>query len=179
MNEKEFVKCIQKYRSKMNTKALLEKLFTGLAIGACAGIVLETIALFVPFYYADLHAGLAVCLGVLAAAAVSFARAGSMEQAALLMDSFGFEERIITAYEHLGENGEIIERQRENAMRQLAARKGNIRISVRPEAKRILPAFLLLLGIDKLEVAGIDAQVDGLAALVAEEIGTADRKSVV
>ena len=59
------------------------------------------------------------------------------------MDSFGFAERIVTAYENLPQKGILVEMQRKDAMRQLRAHKDKIRIALLPSWKKLV----LLLGL--------------------------------
>lgn len=67
-----------------------------------------------------------------------------MEQAALRIDSFGFEERIITAYEHLDKEGALIGFQRADAMKQLREHKDRIHIRLWPSLKKTALLLLLL-----------------------------------
>lgn len=143
MEEREFLKMIRACRRRMHIADLVKKSVCALSIGAGAGIILQTAALFVPLYYADLYTLLAFLLAELAAALVIFVKRTTMEQAALRMDGFGFEERIITAYEHIGEEGSLVGLQREDAMKHLKEHKDRIHIPLMPSLKRM--ALLLML----------------------------------
>ena len=61
-----------------------------------------------PLYYADLYMVLAFLLAELSVVVVMLVKRTTMEQAALEMDGFGFEERIVTAYENLDREGTLI-----------------------------------------------------------------------
>ncbi len=87
---------------------------------------------------------LALILAELSVFVVMFVKQTTMEQAAVRFDGFGFEERIVTAYEHLDKEGTLIELQREDAMEQLKAHKDRIQIPLCPSFKRIALLFLLL-----------------------------------
>ena len=138
MDKKEFLMAVQACRRKMNTASFLDKLVSALSIGAAVGILFWAAAFVVPLYYAGLYAGLALFLAFLTAVLISAARRAGMEQAALRMDSFGFEERIVTAHENLMKDGELVALQREDAMRQLRAHGDRIRIPILPSIKKIL-----------------------------------------
>ena len=138
MDKKEFLMAVQACRRKMNTASFLDKLVSALSIGAAVGILFWAAAFVVPLYYAGLYAGLALFLAFLTAVLISAARRAGMEQAALRMDSFGFEERIVTAHENLMKDGELVALQREDAMRQLRAHGDRIRIPILPSRKKIL-----------------------------------------
>lgn len=136
MEQKEFLKRINECRRRLNLSGFLNKAVFALCVGAGAGILFQAVALITPLYYANLYTGLALLLAVIAAVAAACVKRIGMKQAALAMDGFGFGERIITAYEHLGEDGVLIKLQREDAMRKLDANKEKIRIPLLPSWKK-------------------------------------------
>ena len=87
---------------------------------------------------------LALLLAVLTAAVLAYVKRHSMEQAALKIDSFGFQERIITAYENLQAEGDLVALQRADAIGRLKAGKDKIRIPLMPSRKSLLVTFGLL-----------------------------------
>lgn len=143
MEQDEFLKIIRVFRRRMNIADFLQKSVFALSIGAGAGILIQAVAFFVPLYYAGLYMILAFILAELSVLVAMAVKCTTMEQAALKMDSFGFEERIVTAYEHLDEDGTLIGLQREDALRQLREHRDKIKIPLRPSWKRI-SLFLLL-----------------------------------
>lgn len=146
MEQREFLKMIQSFRRRMNLAAFLRRSVFALSVGAGAGILFQAAAFFVPFYYVNLYMILALLLAEASVFAVMFVRRVSMEQAALRMDGFGFEERIVTAYEHLDKEGTFIELQREDAIRRLREHKDKIQIPIRPSFYKIgLLLFLLMI----------------------------------
>lgn len=144
MEQREFLKIVRACRRRMNIADFFQKSVSALSIGALAGILFLAAAIFVPLYYAGLYMILALILAELSVFVVMLVKQTTMEQAALRIDGFGFEERIVTAYEHLDKEGTLIELQREDAMEQLKAHKDRIRIPLRPSFKRIALLFLLL-----------------------------------
>lgn len=136
MEQREFIRTISACRRKLNLAGFLDKAVFALCIGAGAGVLFQAAALALPLYYANLYTVLALLPAILAAAAAAYVKRSGMGQAALKMDSFGFGERIVTAYEHLDEDGELVRLQRGDAMRQLAAHKGRIRIRIMPSWKK-------------------------------------------
>ena len=136
MEQKEFLKRINECRRRLNLAGFLNKAVFALCVGVGAGILFQAVALITPLYYANLYTGLALLLAVIAAVAAACVKSIGMKQAALAMDGFGFGERIITAYEHLGEDGVLIKLQREDAMRKLDANKEKIRIPLLPSWKK-------------------------------------------
>lgn len=153
MEQRAFVKMIHAFQRRMNIASVLQKSIAALCIGAAAGILFQAAALVVPFYYASLYSGLALALSLLTALVLAYVKRISPEQAALAMDSFGFDERIITAYECLGQEGVLVRLQREDAMNQLAEHQDRIRLALLPSWKK--PVLLL----------GFLAVMSGLALL--------------
>ncbi len=153
MEQRAFVKMIHAFQRRMNIASVLQKSIAALCIGAAAGILFQAAALVVPFYYASLYSGLALVLSLLTALVLAYVKRISPEQAALAMDSFGFDERIITAYECLGQESVLVRLQREDAMNQLAEHQDRIRLALLPSWKK--PVLLL----------GFLAVMSGLALL--------------
>ena len=153
MEQRAFVKMIHAFQRRMNIASVLQKSIAALCIGAAAGLLFQAAALVVPFYYASLYSGLALVLSLLTALVLAYVKRISPEQAALAMDSFGFDERIITAYECLGQEGVLVRLQREDAMNQLAEHQDRIRLALLPSWKK--PVLLL----------GFLAVMSGLALL--------------
>ncbi len=150
MTQREFLKIIQDCRHRLNMAMFLKRSVFALSIGAGVGIIFQAVAFWLPFYYVNFYTGLALLLAEFAVFFVMFVKRTTMEQAALVMDSFGFEERIITAYEHLTEEGRLIALQRQDAMRWLGAHKDKIRIPLLPNRKKIvlfLGMFVFLVGL--------------------------------
>ncbi len=141
MEQNEFLKIIKTYRRRLNMAEFLKILLFALCVGAGAGIVLQAAAFITPIYYVNLYAIMALLLAVLAAVAGAFVKRINMEQAALVMDRFGFAERIVTAYENLAREGDLIVLQREDAIEKLRAHQDRIRIPLMPPFRKI---FLLL-----------------------------------
>lgn len=129
----------------MNIAGFLEKSVTALSIGAGVGILFQAAAFLVPLYYVNIYSGLALLLGEVSAFVVMMIRRTTMKQAALKMDRFGFEERIVTAYENLDKEGTLVELQREDAMKALKAHKDRIRISIWPSWKKVILCFSLVM----------------------------------
>lgn len=142
MEQREFLKVIKTYRRRLNMAGFLKMLLFALCVGAGVGILFQVLAFLIPMYYVNLYTVLALLLALPAAGIAAFVKRLGMEQAALAMDRFGFDERIVTAYENLNQEGALIALQREDAMRELRIHRDRIRIPVMPSFKKVL----LLLG---------------------------------
>lgn len=161
MEKKAFVKSIQECRRKLNIAAFLQLWIFALGVGALVGTIFQIVAFCVPFYQANFYSLLAILLGTVCAVAAVMLRRKSMKQAALFMDSFGFQERIITAYEHLEEEGELVLLQRKDAMARLERYKDRIKVSFMPDWRKCvltggmlaLMCVLMLLPSDRKEQA--------------------------
>ena len=150
MEQKKFLETIQAFHRRLNLAEFLKKLVFALSVGAGAGIVFQALSFVMPLYYVHVYTGMALLLAVLAAAAVSLIRRSTMEDAALVMDSFGFQERIVTAYEHLKDEGALLSLQRQDAMEQLKRHKDRIRIPLWPNWKKtalLAALFAVMIGL--------------------------------
>lgn len=136
MDQSEFINIIRACRRKLNIAGFLIRLVFSLSVGAVVGIVFQAAAFVLPLYYANIYTGIAFLSAVVTAAALSLIKRSTMEHAALVMDGFGFKERIITAYEHLKDEGALFVLQRKDAMEQLRAHRERIRIPLWPDRKR-------------------------------------------
>lgn len=144
MNQRAFLKIIQFYRLKLNMAGLLKKVVFALSIGAGVGILFQAIALVIPFYYVGICTIIILTLSLLSAFVLAFIKRNNMEQTALVMDSFGFAERIVTAYGNLEKEGKLIELQRADAMKQLQIYRDKIRIVMWPSWKCLASCIGLL-----------------------------------
>ena len=145
MGQGEFVRAIQACRRRLNMAAFLEKLVFVLGVGAIAGILFQMVSLVMPLYYVGLYVGLAFVFAVSAAVIAAVVKRVSMEQAALVMDSFGFDERIVTAYGNLEKEGAMVELQRADAMRLLHVHQNQIQITLLPPWQKIVSLSALFI----------------------------------
>lgn len=129
---------IRRCRRKMNIAKLLDKGVLFAAAGGILGMVCELVSLFVPFYYVHPAAALCFAVGLLAGLVYGILRRYNMRQAAGRIDSFGLKERMLTAYEQMGEDGEFARLQREDALKHYEAVKATIKIPVLPELRHWL-----------------------------------------
>lgn len=136
MGQSEFVKTIRNCQRRLNLAGFLKMLVTALCIGTGVGIFFLAVSFVIPLYYAGLYAGLALMLALLAACLAAYMGRTGMERTALVMDSFGFDERIVTAYGNLEKEDVLVELQRADAMRQLQAHQDKIRITLLPPWKK-------------------------------------------
>ncbi|MCM1262831.1 MAG: hypothetical protein NC313_08930 [Butyrivibrio sp.] len=128
MEKKAFLQTIRTYCRKINLARFVDMALLSLCVGAGVGIILQAAALIVPIYYVNLYTVIALFLAIFSAAGVMAAQHIDMKHAALIMDSFGFGERIVTAYENMDEDGEFIRLQREDAMHKLNGNRDKIHI---------------------------------------------------
>ncbi len=138
MSQRAFIKIIQSYCLKLNVAQFIKKAVFVLYIGAGVGILLQAIAFIIPFYYAGVCTIIILILALLIAVVLAFIKRKNMEQTALVMDRFGFEERIVTAYGNLEKEGALVELQRTDAMNQLQLQRDKIQIAILPSWKLIV-----------------------------------------
>ena len=141
MDQKEFLKMIQACRRRLNLAGFLKMLLFALCVGAGVGILFQAVAFITPIYYVNLYTLLALLIALPTAGIAAFVKRVDMKRAALVMDKFGFAERIVTAYENLSQEGVLIHLQREDAMRELRVHQDRIRIPLFPPLKKMLVLF--------------------------------------
>ena len=144
MEQKEFLEIIRGCQRRLNMAGFLHKLVPALGVGAVVGILFQVVSLLVPLYYANWYMVIGLVLSVLAAAVVAYIKRNSMAQAALVMDGFGFQERIVTAFENLKSEGAMYALQRADAMARLRANRDKIQIKLMPPKKQVLVTMGLL-----------------------------------
>lgn len=137
MEKKEFVRIIQACQCRLNIAGFLRKLVSALCVGAVIGILFQAAAFVTPLYYVNIYTATALLLALITALMTAYAKRTDMGQTALVMDSFGFDERIVTAYDNLEKEGTFIALQRADAMRQLKAHQDRIQIPLLPPLKKI------------------------------------------
>ena len=147
---REFLDTVQYFRRRIHVADFLSKTVSALFVGAGVGIVFQAVALLQPFYHANLFTALAVLLALAAAFGVAVLMRCSMKDAALVMDGFGFKERIVTAYENLDQEGGLAVLQRRDAIKQLRENKGRIRIRLLPAGGRLAVLAAMLLAVPAL-----------------------------
>lgn len=146
MDERGFLlKYIKSFQNKMNLALLLEWCVLAAGAGALAALLAEITSLLIPFYYADLIAVLCIAAGLISGMMIAVLKRYAMKDAALAIDRFGFEERIITAYENLDREDWVIGLQRKNAAFLLEHNQNMAKQKIIPSWKRILPVVVLCL----------------------------------
>lgn len=140
----EFINIIKSFRRRLNLASFLEYLITALLIGGIGGFLIQIAAFVIPVYYCNLYSAAALLLAGLPACMIAFFRRSTMERTALTIDGFGFEERIITAYENREKEGFFIERQRTDAIKCLNRDREKIKIPLCPDKRKLAGFFSLL-----------------------------------
>lgn len=137
---------IRRCRNRMNLARVIDCGVLFAAAGGVAGMFCELFSLLWPFYHAHLAAGLCFAVGLLAGIGYALYRRADMRQAARRLDSFGLEERMITAYEWMDrgdEAGEIFaEPQRQDAWACYERLRHRIKIPLCPDKRHVLALIL-------------------------------------
>lgn len=146
MDEKKYLAGqLDRWRRRIRLARLLDYGTLGMTAGGCAAIVCEAAALVYPFYEAHLAAGLCFAAGLLTGVLYALCKKVGRMQAAGRLDSFGLQERMVTACWQL-ENEDLLSRlQREDAVRHYKKMYDKIRIPLRPHKRRLLALLLAVL----------------------------------
>lgn len=129
-------------RKKMNLAKVLDYGVIFAAAGGIMGMLCELASLIWPFYH--VHPAAALCFGIGLLAGIGYAvyRRADMRQAAMRLDSFGLKERMVTAYELMGQESELARMQRQDACACYNRVRERIRIPLLPDRKHILALLL-------------------------------------
>ena len=149
MDERNYLlQAIRRSRRKLNMAKTLDTCTCFLACAGVAAIVLEAAAIWIPFYYVHLCAGIALLVAFLAGLVYSIVKRVGMHEAARRIDTFGLQERVQTAYEQMEDESTFACMQRRDAAEKLRGKveKKEIRIRLLPD-KRHLTAAALSLGL--------------------------------
>ncbi len=137
---------IRKCRNRMNLARAIDCGVLFAAAGGVMGILCELSSLIWPFYHAHLAAGLCFAAGLAVGIVYAVFRRADMSQAARRLDSFGLEERMITAYEWMDRDGDegsvFAQRQRQDALACYERQRDRIRIPLWPDKRHILALCL-------------------------------------
>lgn len=135
---------IKDCRRKLNLAKILENCVYYISFGALAAVLVEGISLFVPFYYANYFAAGCIGVGCLVGIVRAVMTWADEKAAARKLDSFGLQERTLTAYENLDKEDAFTKLQRNDAVQMLKENENNICIPIRPNTRHLL-AFIFSL----------------------------------
>lgn len=135
---------IKDCRHKLNLAKILENCVYYISFGALAAVLVEGISLFVPFYYANYFAAGCIGIGCLVGIVRAVMTWADEKAAARKLDSFGLQERTLTAYENLDKEDAFTKLQRNDAVQMLKENENNICIPIRPNTRHLL-AFIFSL----------------------------------
>ncbi len=135
---------IKKVKIKLNINVFIRCFFTAMIPAIGIALVLQIVAIFLPFYIANLISLIVLAVGLLAAVILTMIRKTTTREAALAIDSFGFNEKITTAVENEAEEDDIFKFQRQDAAKSLKAGVDKIRIKLQLPKKRAIITGVLL-----------------------------------
>lgn len=135
---------IKRCRHKINTAKLIDCGVLSAAAGGILGMLCELASLVRQFYYVHLAAGLCFAAGLLAGMGYALYRRADMGQAARRLDSFGLQERMITAYEQRDRENELARLQRQDAAAHYDRIREQIKIPLWPDRRHLLALLLSL-----------------------------------
>lgn len=124
---------------------VIEQIFIFCSAALIMGIALTIISRFIPVYNTYGISFIILSIAVLGAILYAFVKAPDKRRAALRADSFGLQERIVTAYELMGKNDDISILEKQDAIVYL--KKVNVikSISLIPKGKYIISFISILI----------------------------------
>lgn len=169
---------IKKCRRKMNLAKLMDFGILYAAAGGIAGVICELAALFRPFYYADLAAALCFAAGLFAGICHGVLRRADLMQAASRLDSYGLEERMLTACENRDSEDEFAQMQREDALLHYNRVRGQIRIPLLPDKRHILALFAAIFTVTGIHFIPSPVREEAKLRREVQEQAKEDRKEL-
>lgn len=119
---------INNVRLKLNSRQFRASLIKTIMWGLLSMLVIQSVSLFIPMYYSVYIGIAAVAISILAGICIGIKKRIDNRQAAIYIDSFGFKEKIITAYENQSYKDRVCQLQREDAERTLRNNQVRVRI---------------------------------------------------
>ena len=145
MDSKSFIeKNVKKAGSTLKARRTFRITFDAFCIALAAAVVFEIIALFVPVFSEWIYGVGIIAAGILTGLIIGIIKKKDYEKAAIYIDSFGLDERVVTAYENRDNNDTIYKVQREDAARKLSPKAKDIKYPIGISRKKWLIAAGLL-----------------------------------
>ncbi|BCZ48500.1 hypothetical protein psyc5s11_45670 [Clostridium gelidum] len=143
--DKKILDFIKKSGRRIKLNFLISKILMGLQASLVLTLIILTIALVVPFESCYKLSGVIIVISLIVSIIFGIIKAPKKKEIALIADSKGLNERVITALEFLGDNSEIAIAQKEDTVRsiELYNFKRNLPISV--EKKEIYKIIILII----------------------------------
>lgn len=134
---------IQEARRRITMVLLADYLLLGLTVGMGAAALIMVITLFVPVYYAPIFAAASVVSGLITGFVITLVNRPDMRRSALLLDSKGFSERVITAYERAGKEDAFSMLLKQDTKEKMTGFRAKNAFPMKPVARR-LAVFCIL-----------------------------------
>ena len=129
---------MKKCRHKMNTAKAIDRGILFAAAGGVFGIFCEGFSLIRPFYYANLTAAVCFGIGLLAGVCYAVYQRADLKRAAGKLDSFGLQERMLTAYENMDKEDDVSQLQRQDTFVHYERIREQVKIPILPDKRHIM-----------------------------------------
>lgn len=141
--DKELIRIIRRVRDRLHAASIINYMTIGVASALCLGITIVIAARFIPIYNVYMNILKLVGASVLTAFLYSSFRTPKDAYAALKADSFGLEERTVTALELLGDQSPFAMLEKNDALGHLKNMDYKKRISLKPNKRYLLICLIL------------------------------------
>ncbi|NRY61870.1 hypothetical protein [Clostridium beijerinckii] len=148
--DKKILEFIKKSGRRIKLNFIINKVLMGLQASLVLVAIILMIALFIPFENCYKASGLVISVALIISGAFGIMKAPDNKKIALIADSKGLDERVTTALELIGDNGEIAIAQKEDTIKIIQAYdfKKNLPIGVdKKELYKILVLTVVCFGI--------------------------------
>lgn len=141
--DKELLRLVRKVRDRLHAISIINNMILGAAAALCLGMAMAIAARFIPIYNVYLNILKTVGAAITAAFLYSSFRTPGDAYAALKADSFGLEERIITALELAGDQSAFAVLEKNDALEHLRNMDYKKKIPLRLNRKYLLICMIL------------------------------------
>lgn len=141
--DKELVRLVRKIRDRLHTALIINNMIIGVAAALCLGIALVIAARFIPIY--NVYLNILKLAGAFALTAFLYSsfRTPGDAHAALKADSFGLEERTVTALELVGNQSTFAVLEKNDALEHLKNIDYQKKIPLKPDKRYLLVCLIL------------------------------------
>jgi hypothetical protein len=143
--DKKILDFIKKSGRRIKLNFLISKILMGLQASLVLTLIILIIALFLPFKSCYELSGAIILISVIFSIVFGIVKAPKKKEIALIADSKGLNERVITALEFIGDDSEIAIAQKEDTVRSIEAYNFKRNLPIKVHKKEIYKVITLLI----------------------------------
>lgn len=143
--DKKILDFIKKSGRRIKLNFLISKILMGLQASLVLTLIILIIALFLPFKSCYELSGAIILISIIVSIVFGLVKAPNKKEIALITDSKGLNERVITALEFIGDDSEIAIAQKEDTVRSIETYNFKRNLPIKVQKKEIYKVIILLI----------------------------------